>query len=222
MPKVRAEEMPRVTRQKSHVVQEEKVPEKSEENPNPTPEATPTATLTKDETPRDTASGRPQSPPPPPVDLNKTCPELAALDTSVKDLNSAISRLLDVRRENGRRTRLVSSPQGKSALKSARRLAKRKREKRYSLFSYPTLLRLKRLKRERPRFDVKAVDEKRPLVMTISRQKLPGELERLRPRAAKKSPDESSSAAKADTATPKAARRQGWGLLDSREGGGRW
>ena len=205
-------EMPRVTRQKSQVVQEEKVPQKLEETENPTPETTPIATVTADETLQDVTARRspspplsPPSPPPPPppapVDLNKTCPELAALDTSVKDLNSAISRLLAVRRENGRRTRLVSSPQGKSALKSVRRLAKGKREKRYSLFSYPTLLRLKRLKRERPRFDVRAVDEKKPLVVTISRQKLPGELERLRPRTTKKSPEEKNGAAKAETAT---------------------
>ena len=199
-------EEPRVTRQKSQAVQDEKVPEKTELKTNPTPEATPTAPLTKDETPSGPAATRSPSPPPP-VDLDKTNPELAALDTSVKDLDEAISRLLAVRRENGRHTRLVSSPQGKSALKRVRRLARRKREKKYSLFSYPTLLRLKRLRKNRPQFDVKAVDEKTPLVVKITRRKLPGELDRLRPRAAKKSPEEGGGNAtgKVETATPTAA-----------------
>jgi hypothetical protein len=101
-----------------------------------------------------------------PAELRQRYPELSALNDTVTGLSKAIDRLLELRRED-RQLKLANSPEGKSVLKRMKKLAKG-REKKYTIFCYPTFLKLKRLRKTRPKYNLK-VDDNKALVLSISK-----------------------------------------------------
>ena len=155
----------------------------------------------------------PTTPPPrkiPPVDDNlpydkdlfaRSHPELSTLHKSVSGLNNAIDRLLEIRRED-KKVKLSESPKGKAVLRKAKRLSKT-RDKRYSLFSYPTLLKLRRLRKPKPMYELGTRDEKKPLVLSLTKLKdpnAPEELPRLRARPKKSDAEKPKEAANPESA----------------------